>query len=104
MLSKMEIEILKVLKLNPRLFIGQQELHGYFKFCKLDNIREALFNLLENGCIEAFQKPAYGYFITDKGKHQLSELRKQRTKTAWAVFATVLGLIFAAISAWSDLF
>ena len=104
MLNKMEIEILKVLKLNSNLFIGQQELHGYFKFCSLDKIREALFSLLENSYIEEFQKPAYGYFINDKGKRRLSELRKQRAKTTWAVSATVLGLVFAAISAWSDLF
>ena len=99
----MEIEILLLLNRHQSLFVGLKELHGYFNFRSLDSICDAVSHLIGQKYIEEHQKPAYGYYITDSGKHRLLELEKDRKSRFWKVILSVVTVLIAAaasIAAW----
>ncbi|WP_312645357.1 hypothetical protein [Hydrogenoanaerobacterium sp.] len=102
MLNKMELRILRVLDLYSSIYIGTQELHGYFRFCDLDKIREAVYNLKGQELIDEYQKPAYGYYITTAGKHHLLKLKKEDLNKFWKIVVTLIGLALTALGVWSQ--
>lgn len=91
--NRIEIKILKALKMYQNNGVTIQSLHGYFKFNDFTELLVAIQSLVKHEYIYVQKHPFEFLYLSDPGTRFLLQESKKTTRNFWVATATIAGLV-----------